>query len=67
MKAQRMVLMEVKKYEIKSLALILVKQTQNLAWVCIIIVIMVIYLLIEKKFLSLTSLIEISTFQLNFF
>ena len=44
----------------RSFALILVKQTQNLAWVCIIMVIIVICLLMEKKSLSLKLIFQFS-------
>ena len=49
-----------------SLALVLVKQGQNFAYVCIIIVIMVICLLMEKKFISLELVIQMLTLKLNF-
>ena len=51
----------------KSLVLILVKQTQNFAEVFIILVIIVICLLIEKKSVSLYLIIKVLTSQLNFF
>ena len=50
----------------KRLVLILVKQTQNFVWVCIIMLIIVICLLMEKKSLSLKLTIKMLTFQLNF-
>ena len=49
-----------------SLALVLVKQGQNFAYVCIIIVIKVICLLMEKKFISLELVIQMLTLKLNF-
>ena len=49
-----------------SLALVLVKQRQNFAYVCIIIVIMVICLLMEKKFISWELVIQMLTLKLNF-
>ena len=49
----------------RSFVLILVKQTQNLAWVCIIMVIIVICLLMEKKSLSLKLIIKMLIFQLS--
>ena len=42
----------------KSLVLIKVKQTQNFAWVCIIMLIIVIYLLMENKYLNLKPTIK---------
>ena len=50
----------------KSLVLLLVKQTQNFAWVYTIMLIIVICLLMEKKSLNLKLIIKMSTFQLNF-
>ena len=50
----------------KGLVLILVKQTQNFAWVCTIMLVIVIYLLMENKSLSLKPTIKMLTFQLNF-
>ena len=49
----------------RSFALILVKQTQNLAWVCIIMVIIVICLLMEKKSFSLKLIIKMLIFQFS--
>ena len=45
----------------KMFVLILVKQTQNSAWFCIIMVIIVIGLLMEKKSLSLKLIIKMLT------
>ena len=45
---------------------VLVKQTQNFAWVCIIIVIIVICLLMENKSLGLKLIIKMVTFQISF-
>ena len=42
----------------KSSVLIKVKQTQNFAWVCIIMLIIVIYLLMENKYLNLKPTIK---------
>ena len=50
----------------KRLVLILVKQTQNFIWVCIIMLIIIICLLMEKKSLSLKPKIKMLTFQINF-
>ena len=50
----------------KSLLLILVKQTQNFAWVYIVILITAFCLIMEKKYLSLKPTIEMLVFQLNF-
>ena len=49
----------------KTLILVLVKQTQNIARVCLIIVIMVTYLQMENKSTNLKLVIKI-TFRLNF-
>ena len=49
----------------KSLVLILVKQLQNFAWVCIIMVTIVVCLLMEKKSLSLKLIIKMLTSQLE--
>ena len=43
--------------------MILVKQTQNFAWAYIIILVIVICLLMEKKYLSRKPIIKILTFQ----
>ena len=50
----------------KSLVLILLNKIQKFVWVYIIMLIMVIYLLMEKKYLILKPQIEMLTFQLNF-
>ena len=49
----------------KNLVLILVKQTKNFAWVCIIMLI-TICLLMEMKSLSLKPTIKVLTFQINY-
>ena len=50
----------------KKFSLILVKQTQNFAWACIMMLMIVICLLMEKKYLSLKSTIKMLTFLHNF-
>ena len=50
----------------KSWVLILLNKIQKFVWVYIIMLIMVIYLLMEKKYLNLKPQIEMLTFQLNF-
>ena len=50
--------MEALVHQRKKLVLILVNQTQNFAWVCIIMLIIVICLLMEKKSLSLKSALK---------
>ena len=50
----------------KSLVLILVKKTQNLVWVCIIMLIIVIFMLMENKSLSLKPTVKMLAFQLGF-
>ena len=50
----------------KNLVLILVKQAQNIAWVFIIMMVIVIYLLMEKKSLTLKPTIKMLIFKLNF-
>ena len=50
MKVQLMVLVEDLDHQRKSLILVLLKQMQNFVWACIIIFIVAICLLIEKKF-----------------
>ena len=52
-----LVIMEALVHQKKSLILILVEQTQNFVWVCIIMMIIIMCLLMGKKSL---------TFQLNF-
>ena len=44
----------------------MVNQTQNFAWVCIIMLIIIICLVIESKSLKLKSTIKMLTYQLNF-
>ena len=61
-----MVLIKAWAHQRKGLVSILVKQTQEFAWVCIIIVIIVICLLMENKSLSLKPGINMLIFQLNF-
>ena len=59
--------MEAFVHQRKSLVLlILVKQTENYAWVSIIMLVIVICLLMEKKPLNLKPTIKMLTFQLNF-
>ena len=50
----------------KKLVSILVKQTQNFAWVYIVMLIIVICLLMEDKSSSLMQTIKMLTFQFNF-
>ena len=50
----------------KGLVLILLKQAQNFGWVYIIMLIVSICLLMEKKYLNLTFTLRMLTFQLNF-
>ena len=57
--------MEALVHQRKCLVLILVKHTQNFVWVCIIMLIKIICLLMEKKYLSLKLTIKMSTFLLN--
>ena len=66
MKVQLMILMEALVHQKKSLVLILVKKTQNFAWVCIIILIIVTCLLMENKSLNLKLTKKMLTFQLKF-
>ena len=49
-----------------SLVSILVKQAQHFAWVYVIMVVVAICLLMEKKCLSLNATIKMLTFQQNF-
>ena len=60
MNVQFMVMME------KKSVLILLKQIQNFVGVCIILLIIVICLLMEKKPLNLKLTIKMLTFQLSF-
>ena len=54
-------------YQHESLVLILVDQTQKFAWVNIIILIIVTFLLMENKYLSIKLTVKMLTFQINFF
>ena len=58
--------METLDHQRKSLVLILLKQTQNFVSVCIMMLIIVVCLLMEKKSLSLKPTIKMLTFELNF-
>ena len=60
-----MLLAEVLVHQRKSFFLILVKQVQNFVRVCIIMMIIVICLLMEKKPLSLKLIIKMLTFNPN--
>ena len=53
-------------YQKKGLVLILLKQAQNFGRVYIIMLIVSICLLMEKKYLILTFTLRMLTFQLNF-
>ena len=53
-------------YQKKGLVLILLKQAQNFGRVYIIMLIVSICLLMEKKYLNLTLTLRMLTFQLNF-
>ena len=55
MKVQVLKLMENLVHQRKNFVLILLKQTQNFVWICIIVLIIVICLLVEKKSLNLKS------------
>ena len=57
--------MEALVHQRKSLIIILAKQTQHFAWISIIVLIIVICLLMEKKSLSLEPTIKKLTFKLN--
>ena len=50
----------------KTFSIILLKQTQRFAWVYIIMMIIVIFLLMENEYLDLKPTIKMLTFQLNF-
>ena len=63
---QLLELMEALVHQRKNLVLILVKRTQNIVWVCIIMLIIVVCLLMEKKYLSLKPTIKMLTLRLNF-
>ena len=67
MEVQLLELMEALVHQSKGLVLVLVKQTQNFPWVCIIMLVIVIYFLIEKKSLTLRPAIKKLTFQLSLF
>ena len=54
-------------YQHESLVLILVDRTQKFAWVNIIILIIVTFLLMENKYLSIKLTVKMLTFQINFF
>ena len=58
--------MEALDHQKSSLILILVKQTQNIVWIYIIMVMIVICLLMEKRSLNIKLTIKMLTFQLNF-
>ena len=66
MKEILLVLMEAFVHQKKSSVLTLVKQIQDIDWVYIIMLIIVICLLMENKSLSLKLTIKMLTFQLNF-
>ena len=51
----------------KNLVLILVRHIQNIVWVCILMLIIVICLLTEKESLNLKPAIKMLTFHLDFF
>ena len=53
-------------HQIKNLVLILVKKSQNFAWVNIKIIIIFICLLTENESVSLKQITKISIFQLSF-
>ena len=61
-----MALMEVFVHQRKSSELILVNQSQHFGGVCIIMVIIVFCLLMEKRPLSFKPIIKMLTFLLNF-
>ena len=67
MKKILLVLMKALVYQHESLVLILVDQTQKFAWVNIIILIIVTFLLMENKYLSIKLTVKMLTFQINFF
>ena len=58
--------MEDLNHQSKNLVLISLKQTKNFVWVCIIMLIIVVCLLMEKKYLKSKSTIKMLSFQLNF-
>ena len=63
---QLIILMTTLVLQRKRLVLVLLKQRQNFAWVCIRMVIIFISFLTRKKFITLKFIIRISTFQFNF-
>ena len=67
MKKILLVLMKALVYQHESLVLILVDRTQKFAWVNIIILIIVTFLLMENKYLSTKLTVKMLTFQINFF
>ena len=67
MKKILLVLMKALVYQHESLVLILVDRTQKFAWVNIIILIIVTFLLMENKYLSIKLTVKMLTFQINFF
>ena len=58
--------MEDLNHQSKNLVLISLKQTKNFVWVCIIMLIIVVCLLMEKNYLKSKSTIKMLSFQLNF-
>ena len=58
--------MEDLNHQSKNLVLISLKQTKNFVWVCIIMLIIVVCLLMEKKYLKSKSTIKMLSFQLSF-
>ena len=66
MKVHVLELMKALVHQRKSAVLILVKQRQNMGWVCTIILIIVICLLMENKSFSLKPTIKMLTFHFNF-
>ena len=66
MKVELLELMENLVHPRKGLVLILLKQTQNFVLVCLLKLIIVICLLIEKKSLNLKPTKKMCTFQFNF-
>ena len=67
MKKILLVLMKALVYQHESLGLILVDRTQKFAWVNIIILTIVTFLLMENKYLSIKLTVKMLTFQINFF
>ena len=56
-----MMLLEALDHHNKSLALVSLKQTQNFVWIYIIILIIVVYLLMENKYLNSSLTIKMLT------